>query len=137
MQDTENIKELSEALERERKARLEAEAAIAASETARQEFVSLVAHELRVPMTSIKGYTDLLLKGIMGPVNEAQTNFLEVIRSNVERMSRMVSDLSDINKIEGERLELDFMTIPLTEVMDEAIGLFALRVIDIWDDLPK
>ncbi len=76
---------------------------------ARQEkshFVSVVSHELRLPMTSIKGYTDLMLKGMTGEINEMQTNFLEVIRNNVERMSRLISNLSDLSKAEEGRLLL-------------------------------
>ncbi len=51
-------------------------------------------------MTSIKGYTDLLRAGVVGPINEQQSSFLNVIRNNVERMSSLVSDLSDINHME-------------------------------------
>jgi signal transduction histidine kinase len=101
---------------------VETQAALEAEKEARQTFVSLVTHELRVPMTSIKGYTDLLLKGIMGPINDAQTNFLETIRANVERMSKMVSDLSDINKIEGGRLALRFEPVPLGDVVQDALA---------------
>jgi len=117
----EQIRELTNALDNERMARRAAEAATEEAEQARQEFVALVTHELRVPMTSIKGYTDLLLKGIMGPLNETQMNFLNVIRTNVERMSRMVADLADINKIEGERFPLNLTTVPLTDLLKEAI----------------
>ncbi len=121
MQDTDNVQALKQALEQEQQARHQAEADLNAAEEARQEFVSLVTHELRVPMTSIRGYTDLLLKGIMGPVNEAQTNFLNVIRTNVERMSRMVADLSAINKIEGERLKLTLTEVELMPAVEEVL----------------
>lgn len=121
MQDADKITELTEALERERQARIEAENAAKAIKSSQYEFITLVTHELRVPMTSIKGYTDLLMKGLMGPVNEAQINFLNVIRSNVERMSRMVSDLSDINKIEEQRLKLNLAAIPLKPILEEII----------------
>ena len=120
----EELKQVSKALAQERQARQDAEAALEAAERTRQDFISLVTHELRVPMTSIKGYTDLLLKGIMGPVNDAQAGFLRTIRSNVDRMSRMVSDLSDINKIEGGRLKLTFAEVTLNAALDEAVKAF-------------
>ena len=91
MPAADEISEWPAALAREQQMRAEAEAALEEAQHARQQFVSLVTHELRVPMTSIKGYTDLLLKGIMGPVSDAQRNFLQTIRFNVERMSRMVA----------------------------------------------
>ena len=75
---------------------------------AKSEFVSFVAHELKNPMTSIKGYTELLAAGAVGQINEMQTNFLSTIRSNVERMSTLVSDLNDNAKIEAGRLRLDY-----------------------------
>jgi signal transduction histidine kinase len=100
------------------------ERALEAERTARQAFVSLVTHELRTPLTSIKGYTDLLLKGIMGPVNDAQENFLQTIRSNAGRMSRMLSDLSDINKIEGERLALNIEPVAVTPAVEKALAGF-------------
>lgn len=117
-----------EALEQELAAvRTRAEAAEQAAEderNARQAFVSLVTHELRTPLTSIKGYTDLLLKGIMGPVTDAQENFLQTIRSNAERMSGMLADLSDINKIEGERLKLTLEPVEVAPAVEETLEGF-------------
>jgi signal transduction histidine kinase/putative methionine-R-sulfoxide reductase with GAF domain len=86
---------------------------------AKSEFVSFVAHELKNPMTSIKGYTELLAAGAVGAINEMQTNFLHTIRSNVERMSTLVSDLNDNSKIEAGRLRLDYKAVDLSEVVDE------------------
>jgi len=121
MQDADKITELTEALEREQQARIAAENAARTAQTSQYEFITLVTHEFRVPMTSIKGYTYLLIKGLMGPVNEAQINFLNVIRSNVERMSRMVSDLSDINKIAEQRIKLSLVALPLKPVLEEVV----------------
>lgn len=86
---------------------------------AKSEFVSFVAHELKNPMTSIKGYTELLAAGAVGPINEMQTNFLHTIRSNVERMSTLVSDLNDNSKIEAGRLRLDYKAVDLSEVVED------------------
>jgi signal transduction histidine kinase/putative methionine-R-sulfoxide reductase with GAF domain len=88
---------------------------------AKSEFVSLVAHELKNPMTSIKGYSELLAKGAVGPVTEMQGNFLNTIQSNVERMSTLVSDLNDNSKIEAGRLRLDFKAIELAGAVEEVM----------------
>ena len=88
---------------------------------AKSDFVSFVAHELKNPMTSIKGYTELLAAGSVGQINEMQANFLNTIRSNVERMSALVSDLNDNAKIEANRLRLDFKPVEVMEVVDEVM----------------
>lgn len=88
---------------------------------AKSEFVSFVSHELKNPMTSIKGYTDLLIAQAVGPISDPQANFLNTIRSNVERMNALVSDLSDESRIEAGRMRLDFSELDLQEVLDEVI----------------
>jgi signal transduction histidine kinase len=88
---------------------------------AKSDFVSFVAHELKNPMTSIKGYTELLAAGSVGQINEMQANFLSTIRSNVERMSVLVSDLNDNAKIEANRLRLDFKPVEVGEVIEEVL----------------
>jgi signal transduction histidine kinase len=88
---------------------------------AKSEFVSFVAHELKNPMTSVKGYTELLAAGAVGAINDAQSGFLNTIRSNIERMNTLVSDLNDMSKIEVGRLRLDFKAIPAAEVVEGVI----------------
>jgi signal transduction histidine kinase len=95
--------------------------AVQAANVAKSDFVSFVAHELKNPMTSIKGYSELLAGGKVGAINDMQSNFLSTIRSNVERMSTLVSDLNDNSKIEAGRLRLDFKAMDAAEVMEEAI----------------
>jgi len=96
-------------------------AAVQAANVAKSDFVSFVAHELKNPMTSIKGYTELLAGAKVGPITEMQANFLTTIRTNVERMSTLVSDLNDNSKIEAGRLRLDFKAMDVAEVVDEVI----------------
>ncbi len=94
---------------------------VQAANAAKSEFVSFVAHELKNPMTSIKGYSELLAGGKVGAVNEMQSNFLATIRSNVERMSTLVSDLNDNSKIEAGQLRIDFREVQVPDVVDEVI----------------
>jgi len=94
---------------------------VQAANIAKSEFVSLVSHELKTPMTSIRGYSDLLAQGAVGPINEVQANFLATIRSNVSRMATLVSDLADISRIEAGRMHLEFTSVALPEAIQEVI----------------
>lgn len=119
--------------------------AVQAANVAKSEFVSFVAHELKNPMTSIKGYTELLAAGAVGPINEAQTNFLQTIRANIERMNTLISDLNDLSKIEAGRLRLDFKSVVIKEVVDEVVRSTKRQIDDkkqtltvsLPDDLPS
>ncbi|MBN2003001.1 MAG: GAF domain-containing protein [Anaerolineae bacterium] len=91
---------------------------------AKTEFVSFVSHELKQPMTSMKGYTDLLMKGIGGELNEQQMQFLQVIRSNVGRMDQLVQSLLDISRIESGRLKLEMGEVVPEEMISEAVQAF-------------
>ena len=119
--------------------------AIQDANKAKSEFISLVAHELRVPMTSIKGYTDLMNAGLAGPLSDQQKQFLEVIRRNLSRMSSLISDLSDINHIESGRMKFDLKPFDLREVVGDVADSLRERIenreqtlhIEIEDDLPE
>jgi signal transduction histidine kinase len=95
--------------------------AVQQANESKSQFVSIVTHELRIPLTSIKGYTDLIRQGAVGPVNDQQMNFLGVIRNNVERMATLISDLSDVSRIERGKLKLDSISIPIDGYVDETL----------------
>jgi signal transduction histidine kinase len=111
----------------------------------KSEFVSIVSHELKLPMTSIKGYSDLMLTGATGALNENQTNFLTTIRNNVNRMATLVSDLADISRIESGNLRIESRAVPVWDVIDEVITLTKTQVeqkqqqlsLDVSSELPK
>jgi signal transduction histidine kinase len=100
-------------------ARLYAE--VNAANIAKSEFISFVAHELKTPMTSIRGYTDLLVGSAVGPITDMQKQFLGTIRGNVDRMATLVSDLADIARIESGRLRLEQKVIPFQVVVDDVV----------------
>jgi signal transduction histidine kinase len=88
---------------------------------AKSDFVSFVAHELKNPMTSIKGYTELMSAGAVGPVSDMQANFLNTIKTNVVRMNTLVSDLNDISKIEAGRLSLAYKVADVSALIDDTV----------------
>ena len=118
--------------------------AIHAANKAKSDFISLVAHELRVPMTSIKGYTDLMNAGLAGPLSDQQKQFLEVIRRNLTRMTSLISDLSDINHIESGRMKFDLKPFDLREAVADVADSLRERIhtrkqtlhVEIEDELP-
>jgi signal transduction histidine kinase len=95
--------------------------AVQSANQAKTKFVSVVTHELRIPMTSIKGYTDLIRQGAVGTINEQQASFLNIVRNNVDRMSALVSDLSEISRIETGRLKLECSLIQVPGYVDEVV----------------
>ena len=92
------------------------------AQAARQDkakFISVVTHELRLPLTSIKGYSDLLRQGLVGPLNDQQANFINVIRTNADRMAVLISDLSDMSHIQSGRLKLQPRMVNPVSLVDE------------------
>jgi signal transduction histidine kinase len=88
---------------------------------AKTEFMSIASHELKIPMTSIKGYAKLLTLGTVGELTERQRDFLNIITANVDRMDRLVADLLDVSRIEAGRLRLDMQPVDLREVIDTVL----------------
>ncbi len=95
---------------------------------AKTSFISFVSHELKQPMTSITGYSDLLIKGVGGDLNEQQAQFIRVIRNNTDRMNRIVQDLFDISRIESGRLKLEIGPVMPEEVVGEAVQAFEQEI---------
>ena len=87
----------------------------------KSEFVATVSHELRTPMTSIRGYTDVLLMGAAGAMNENQAHFLNIIKSNTERLNILVNDLLDVSRIESGRVTLSPQALDLREVAEDVL----------------
>jgi signal transduction histidine kinase len=119
--------------------------AVQAANEAKSDFVSLVAHELKNPMTSIKGYTELMAAKTVGGINEVQAGFLGTILSNVNQMNTLVTDLNDLSKIEAGRLRLDFSAIALKDVIDDVRRSLQHQIdekeqtltVEVPDKLPK
>ncbi|MEO8973215.1 MAG: histidine kinase dimerization/phospho-acceptor domain-containing protein, partial [Ktedonobacteraceae bacterium] len=76
-----------------------------AAERQKAEFDALVSHGLRSPLTSIKGYTDLLVQQEeTGPLTDLQREFLEIVQSNTSRLLALVNDLLDMSRLEAQTI---------------------------------
>jgi signal transduction histidine kinase len=94
---------------------------LARANSSKSEFVGFVAHELKNPMTSMKGFADLMLSGSVGELSEPQKNFMGIIRSNVERMITLVNDLNDVTKLETRNMKMEFSPTDFRNVVTETL----------------
>ena len=96
--------------------------------TAKSEFVSFVAHELRTPISSILGYATLLAHGTAGPLTPKQEQFIEAVEKNVNRMELLVSDLQDISRIESGQLSLELVNASVEHVLKGAAQTLSSQI---------
>jgi len=91
-------------------------------ENMRREFVANVSHELKTPITSIKGFVETLLHGAMANPEDAQ-RFLGIIARHAERLNAIIEDLLSLSRIEqeGERREIALETGAVKDVLTAAI----------------
>lgn len=88
-------------------------------EKTRRDFIANVSHELRTPLTSIQGYTETLLDGMHADQKLAQ-EFLEIIRKNASRMSRLTEDLLTLARVESGEQSFRFESISAMELLQDA-----------------
>ncbi|MGH2593775.1 MAG: ATP-binding protein [Anaerolineae bacterium] len=91
------------------------------SDQQRDEVVAALTQELRTPMTSIGGYTDLLLGESVGILGAMQRQFLRRVKANIERMGGLLNDLIGVTAIDGGTIQIEPEPIVATEVIEEAI----------------
>ncbi|WP_447983379.1 ATP-binding response regulator [Nitrospira sp. Nam74] len=84
----------------------------------KSEFVSIVSHDLRTPLTAIDGFVDNLLSELGGPLSPKQRQYLERIQVNIGRLVRMINDLLDLTKIEAGTIEFRPKPIRISTVLD-------------------
>jgi len=85
----------------------------------KSEFVSFVAHELKNPLTSVKGYADILISGAVGQLSDQQRSFLMTIRANAERMDTLVSDLNDVTKLQTNNMRIELAPVAFSVIVEE------------------
>jgi len=96
----------------------------------KQELVSNVSHELRTPITSISGYTEVLVDGSLGDLNEEQVDAVRRIERNTGRLGLLVEDLLTLSHAESGLLELQLRELDLRDAVTEALDMLHDLVID-------
>ncbi len=90
------------------------------------EFISVVSHQLRSPLSNLKWAIELLMSGRLGKIEEKQTEYFKILKENSARMAELVSDLLVVSRIETATLALKKKEISLEELTKELISEFNL-----------
>jgi signal transduction histidine kinase/CheY-like chemotaxis protein len=96
-------------------------------EQAKSDFVATASHELRSPLTSIKGFAELLERTSHG-MTDRQREFIEIICKSTDRLVELVNDLLDVARIEADHVEIHRRPIDVGEVVQEVVELLSTRI---------
>lgn len=91
-------------------------------EQMRKDFVANVSHELKTPITSIKGFSETLLDGAMED-KHALNDFLSIILKESDRLQSLIQDLLDLSKIEKQGFSLSIQQLDLTDVLEDVMAI--------------
>jgi signal transduction histidine kinase len=108
------------------------------------EMVTSIAQEFRQPLSSIIGYTDLLLTESVGILGATQRKFLERVKASTERLGTLINDLAKMVAIDGGKLDQTLVRVDLEAIIDDAIGEIIAQIseknitmrVDLPDNLP-
>ncbi len=96
-------------------------------EIMRRDFVANVSHELKTPLTSIKGFVETLLEGALED-KENSVNFLKIIDKHTDRLNNLINDLLDLSHIESKEIELNKESFYLAKLLNEVVMGFKSQI---------
>ncbi len=113
-------------------------------EEVKADFVSMLVHDLRAPLTGISGFTDVLIEGSLGTINAGQTEALDNIKKGCQQLLHLIEGILEFSKLEAGKMHIDFTPLhirPLAErVYANLSPLFAEKNLSfhlqIADDVP-
>lgn len=88
----------------------------------KSEFVSMVSHELRTPLTAIRGSLGLIAGGALGELTPAAARMVDITLTSSERLSRLINEILDIERVEAGSLALDPAVHSAVSLVDAAVG---------------
>lgn len=92
------------------------------AEQRKQEFVSMISHDLRTPLSSVQTSLEFVIEGHQGEVSAAAQNWLKMAHQNVQTVLRLINELLEIERIETGGIELDYNEISIADVVRIAVS---------------
>ena len=108
---------------------------------AKDEFISMASHQLRTPLTTIKGYVSMLDEGDFGKVNKEQKQYVELALDGSNRMARLIDDLLNVSRMEAGKFYIDAQKLDLNKIvpqeLDQLKNLAETKKVDLRYVAPK
>jgi signal transduction histidine kinase len=95
--------------------------AMARLDTLKSKMLAVMSHDLRTPLSSIRGYSELLRSGVKGRLTEDQKRILEITMQEADNINGLIGDLLDLASVETGKLSLELRTIRIDELMQKAM----------------
>lgn len=86
----------------------------------KSQMLTILSHDLRTPLSSIRGYSELLRSGVKGKLSENQKKMVEITMQEADNLNGQIADLLDLANIDGGLLNLDKRAVPFEELIDKA-----------------
>lgn len=98
--------------------------------TARDEFLAMITHELKTPLVPIRGYSDILLSGHLGDLTEKQKERITIIKSSAASLLQLISDLLDVQKLELGQLKMKKENADIHDTVTKSIQILQPQIED-------
>lgn len=92
---------------------------------AKDEFISMASHQLRTPLTAVRGYTSMVMDGDFGRISKSQQETLQQAFDAATRMTRLVDDLLNVSRIQSGKFKIERTEVDLNKIIPEEISLLA------------
>jgi signal transduction histidine kinase len=89
---------------------------------AKERFYNAISHDLRTPVTAVKGYTELLLAGVAGEMPDKAQRYVQNTHRAAQSLLALVNDLLDFAKLEAGKVEVELRECPLSEIVADAVS---------------
>ena len=89
----------------------------------KNEFISMASHQLRTPLTSIKGYLDMIIEGDLGKVSPTQKAVLQEAFASSERMVQLLNDFLSVSRLQTGKFIIDKKKSDISQIAREEISL--------------
>jgi len=117
------LQEKNEQLEAQREELVRKATELELVSQAKSEFLASMSHELRTPLSAVIGFSELMLDGIPGEINDEQRGCLNDILDSGRRLLSLINDILDLSKVEAGKIELKLQNLDIANIVSDAVQI--------------